>query len=85
MGDIADDHLDQMLADDSWAMALPRRRLAREKNQAKCAACGSTDVHWRNRGDGWKLHENERHHPGNFYPQHLCQTSAEGFEDVTDE
>lgn len=85
MGDIAEDHVDQMIENGTWGFAAPRpRRLQRERDAAVCNRCGSTSVHWRcSAALGWRLYDNEKQHPGNRYPVHDCtpQPSADGFED----
>lgn len=43
---------------------------------------GATNLKWRAKGEGWVLVENTRVHPGNYKPEHVCPTSADGFEEV---
>ncbi len=57
-------------------------RLPKPPTQVTCAICGKTNLKWRAKGEGWVLVENTRVHPGNYKPEHLCQTSADGFEEV---
>lgn len=46
----------------------------------KCTYCGQSEgLRWKETENGWRLHEKE--HPGNQYVQHVCPTTADGFED----
>ena len=57
--------------------------LIRRDRPVTCAQCGATNLKWRwVEGDKWILVHNERVHPGNYKPEHVCPTSADGFEEV---
>ena len=47
-----------------------------------CKLCGATNLKWRAKGEGWVLVENTRVNHGNYKPEHVCPTSADGFEEV---
>lgn len=79
MGDIADEHVDQMLADGTYGWTY------RPSKPPRCRFCGSVSVKWRLDGDYWRLYDAKRVHPGNRMPVHNCRTpkpSPEGFTDV---
>ncbi len=48
-----------------------------------CNRCGAKNLKWRIADGGrWALFENTRVQPGNYKPEHLCPTTADGFEEV---
>jgi hypothetical protein len=79
MGDIADDHLNQMLEDGTWGWACSRRsRGGYSSNSQECGRCGATGLNWRQiKGGGWRLHKGKGLHECGSKP------NIEGFEDIT--
>lgn len=55
MGEIADDHIDQMLFGGHYPFARPRN-----KWNVTCNRCGTPGLKWRADENGWRLFEDER-------------------------
>ncbi len=78
MGEIADDCFDRAMEEEMDVDGEYARRMYSRPRPVTCNRCGKTNLKWR---DG-VLIENERVHPGNYKPEHLCPTTADGFEEV---
>ncbi|VWC95407.1 hypothetical protein BLA39750_02187 [Burkholderia lata] len=78
MGEIADDHVEAMLAGGMFRFARPRNQWC-----ATCKICGKQGLKWRAEDDGWRLFENERVEHNRLKP-HLCgqQSAQEAFSNV---
>ena len=77
MGDIADDHYNQMVERSIGAWGIRRPKATKPT----CTHCGCKTVHWRLFDGAYKLADDARQHPGNRYVPHLCQTTADGLGD----
>ena len=76
MGDIADEHANQMMEFGMWGW-LPRRAYG---PRVSCKFCGAHNVYWQRTREGWQLNNKDN------LERHLCrqpeQPNAEGFDDV---
>lgn len=80
MADEADDLIERFWSNVDRMGFFCRRPSWRAQPDIKCKFCGATGgLRWREVDGSWQLQEKE--HPGNRYVQHVCQTSADGFED----
>jgi hypothetical protein len=74
MGDIADDHVNQMIEHGMWG--YPRRRSVYGP-PLKCRYCGSTKVYWQAVKGQHEMYDKET------LTRHECQVKdTEGFDDV---
>lgn len=82
MGEYADYLIaDTQSAYPSWS---PFRQ--HKPTTTRCKYCGSTAVKWRLDAAGWRLHDTERTHPGNYCAVHNCRApvaTPDDFEDIS--
>lgn len=77
MGEMADDSIDRLLSG--------RTKSSRPLIDTHCRTCNSFAVRWLKQEGNWVLCDAEWMHPRSRRPvPHVCHTTADGFEDVTE-